>query len=89
ESKGCCELLEGLLETYKQNEQELQLQPRENIARAMARQAAVKGGQKLAADEMHALIDELFACATPSLAPDGKPVLINFPLDELDRRFKR
>jgi hypothetical protein len=38
---------------------------------------------------MRALVDELFACEMASHAPDGKPVFINFPIEELDRRFKR
>ncbi|HET6991953.1 MAG TPA: DNA mismatch repair protein MutL, partial [Bacteroidia bacterium] len=89
EEKGCVELLEGVLETYKQNEQELHLQPRENMARSMAKQAAVKPGRTLSVQEMRALADELFACEMPSHAPDGKPAFINFPIEELDKRFKR
>lgn len=89
EEKGCVELLEGVLETYKQNEQELHLQPRENMARSMAKQASIKMGRSLSLIEMRALADELFACTTPSYAPDGKPCFINFPIEELDKRFKR
>ncbi|MDQ3111338.1 MAG: DNA mismatch repair endonuclease MutL [Bacteroidota bacterium] len=89
EEKGCIELLEGVLETYKMNEQELHLAPKENMARSMAKQAAVKAGRSLSIIEMRALADELFACEMPSHAPDGKPAFINFPIDELDRRFKR
>lgn len=89
EEKGCIELLEGVLETYKMNEQELHLAPRENMARSMAKQAAIKAGRSLTIIEMRALADELFACEMPSHAPDGKPAFINFPIDELDRRFKR
>lgn len=89
EEKGCIELLEGVLETYKLNEQELHLAPRENMARSMAKQAGIKAGRSLSVIEMRALADELFACDMPSHAPDGKPAFINFPIDELDRRFKR
>ncbi|MCX6312235.1 MAG: DNA mismatch repair endonuclease MutL [Bacteroidetes bacterium] len=89
EESNCVELLDGVLETYKQNEQELHMQPRENIARSMAKQAAVKPGRSLSILEMHALADELFACESPSHAPDGKPAFINFPIEELDKRFKR
>jgi DNA mismatch repair protein MutL len=89
EEKGCVELLEGVLETYKMNEQELHLAPRENMARSMAKQAGIKAGRPMNILEMRALVDELFACEMPSHAPDGKPAFINFPIDELDRRFKR
>jgi DNA mismatch repair protein MutL len=89
EEKDCVELLEGVLETYKMNEQELHLAPRENMARSMAKQAGIKAGRSLSLEEMRALVDELFACEMASHAPDGKPVFINFPIEELDRRFKR
>ncbi len=89
EETGCAQLLEGMLELYKENQQELHLQPKENIARSLARQAAVKPGRSLTMQEMQALADELFACETPSHAPDGKPAFINFPIAELDKRFKR
>jgi DNA mismatch repair protein MutL len=89
EGRSSGELLEGMLETFKQNEQELHLQPRENLVRSMAKLAAVKPGQSLSETEMRALVDELFACEMPSHAPDGKPAFIKFPIDELDRRFKR
>lgn len=89
EGRSSGEMLEGILETYKQNEQELHLQPHENIIRSMAKLAAVKPGQHLSETEMRALVDELFACEMTSHSPDGKPVFINFPIEELDRRFKR
>ena len=89
EEKSCVTLVEGILESYKQNEQELHLQPQENIARSMAKQAAIKAGKSLTPNEMIALIDELFACTMPSHAPDGKPSFINFPIDELDKLFRR
>lgn len=89
EGRSGGEMLEGILETYKQNEQELHLQPHENIIRSMAKLAAVKPGQHLSETEMRALVDELFACEMTSHSPDGKPVFINFPIEELDRRFRR
>ncbi len=89
EEKNCVQLLEGVLETYKLNDQELHLLPQENIARALARQASVKAGRSLSVLEMQALADELFGCETPGYAPDGKPAFINFPIEELDKRFKR
>ena len=89
EANHCAQLLEGLLETYKQNEQELHLQPRDNMARSLAKQAAVKPGQSLTPQEMRALADELFACEMPTHAPDGKPAFIKFPIEELDKRFRR
>ncbi|GAB4138587.1 MAG: DNA mismatch repair endonuclease MutL [Bacteroidia bacterium] len=82
-------LLEGILQQYMENDQDLKSAPKENIARALARQASIKSGRKMETEEMRALIDELFGCEQPAYAPDGKPVFINFPIEELDKRFKR
>ncbi|MCW3102414.1 MAG: mismatch repair protein MutL [Bacteroidetes bacterium] len=82
-------LLEGLIENYKQNLQELRSDKRENLARSMAYNMAVKSGKELKAEEMGALIDELFACKMPYSTPGGKPTVTTFSLDDLDRRFKK
>lgn len=82
-------LLEEVLETFRENEQQLHLKPLENIARSLAKRAAIKPGKTMSVKEMQALTDELFGCEQPSFAPDGKPVFINFPIDEIDKRMKR
>jgi DNA mismatch repair protein MutL len=82
-------LLEGLLENYKQNQQELKLNKRENIVRSMARNMSVKAGKALTQEEMNNLIDELFACKMPYSTPGGKPTVATFSMEELDKRFRK
>lgn len=82
-------LLEGLIENYKQNLQELRSDKRENLARSMAYNMAVKSGKELKQEEMHTIIDELFACKMPYSTPSGKPTITTFSLDDLDKRFKK
>lgn len=82
-------LLEGLIENYKQNLQELKSNKRENLARSMARNMSIKSGKTLTQEEMNNLIDELFACKMPYSTPNGKPTITTFSIDELDRRFKK
>ncbi len=82
-------LLEGLIENYKQNQQELKLNKRENIARSMARNMSVKAGKALTQEEMNSLIDELFACKMPYSTPSGKPTITTISMEELDKRFKK
>jgi len=82
-------LLEGLLEEYKLNQQELKSSAGENLARSLARQAAIRPGKVLSDAEMHSLVDELFATSLPYSAPDGKPAVIVYGIDDLDKRFKR
>jgi DNA mismatch repair protein MutL len=38
---------------------------------------------------MQALLDDLFATASPSTCPHGRPVLFRLSLPEIERAFKR
>ena len=79
-------LIEALLEQYKSNVG-LKLDVNENIARSMAKSAAIKSGQGLSIEEMQALIDQLFACEIPFKSPSGRKCFISLELDGLSKRF--
>lgn len=79
-------LLEKVLAQYKDN-LELELGTQDNLARAMARSAAVRRGQSLSVPEMQDLADRLFACAVPFSSPSGRNCFITFELAELQKRF--
>jgi DNA mismatch repair protein MutL len=81
------DIIDSLLENYKNNLSVLKLDRREGLARSMAQQASVKAGQVLQAREMENLIDELFACEQPYVAPNGRLTFSTFDLNELDKRF--
>ena len=66
------QVLEGLIEQYKNNQAQLSLGKRDNIARAIAKRMSVRPAQKLTVLEMNSLIDRLFACENPTYAPDGR-----------------
>lgn len=83
------QLLEGLLETYKLNLIEIKIDKRDNIARSMARNAAVKSGKSLTQSEMQSLIDRLFACAMPYTSPSGKPIVTTMAVADIERLFKK
>ena len=83
------ELFEGLIEQFKINQSELSLPLRENLARALARRAGIKTGQKLEREEMQALIDNLFGCRTPNYTPDGKPTFFIFEMSKIESYFGR
>ncbi|MCK9996159.1 MAG: DNA mismatch repair protein MutL, partial [Candidatus Krumholzibacteria bacterium] len=51
--------------------------------------AAVRAGEPLTIPEMQNLVDQLFATDTPLSCPHGRPTLIQFTLDELEKRFGR
>lgn len=80
-------VLESLLEQYRQNVN-LQIGIKENLARSMARSAAIRRGTPMTVQEMQSLIDRLFACEMPWKSPSGRMSFLTFELDELTRRFE-
>ena len=50
---------------------------------------AVRAGEPLTVPEMQNLVDQLFATDTPLSCPHGRPTLIQFSLQELEKRFGR
>jgi DNA mismatch repair protein MutL len=83
------QMIEQLINNFKNNEQELNLDKRDNLAQAMARSMGIKTGQKLTNEEMANLVNELFACQMPYSSPQSKPTLTTFALTDLERRFKK
>jgi DNA mismatch repair protein MutL len=81
-------LFEGLIEQFKHNQSELSVSNRENLARSLAKRSAVKHGKKLELEEMHVMIDKLFACESPNYAPDGRVIYKVLTIDELANTFK-
>ena len=79
-------LLEKVLTQYKGN-LELQLGTRDNLARSMARNAALRRGQALSQQEMQDLVDRLFACSVPYNSPSGRKCFIQFDLEDLQKQF--
>jgi len=83
------EILEQLLEGFKNNQSGLKLDKRDSLARSLARNAATKAGVKMSLEEMNILIDQLFACQMPNVALNGKQVITTFTLNELLERFEK
>ncbi|MCK9451180.1 MAG: DNA mismatch repair endonuclease MutL [Bacteroidales bacterium] len=81
-------LIENILEHYKKNASDLQLEKKLNLARTISAHTATKHGQMLNETEMGALIDRLFACQVPEIAPDGRKIFATLPLHELQQLLK-
>jgi len=82
------EMLEILIETYKNTQAGPSSGAKEKVAVAMACASAIPYGKILINSEMEDLFDSLFACKAPNYSPNGKPVINIIPLEELDKRFK-
>ena len=83
------EILEQLIEGFKNNQAILKLDKRDSLARSLARNAATKAGTKMSLEEMNVLIDQLFACRMPNVALNGKQVITTFTIEELLERFEK
>ena len=83
------QLFEGLIDQFKHNQSELSLPLQENLARALAKRASVKAGQKLEREEMQELLTSLFSCKTPNYSPEGRPTFYIFELSKLETYFNR
>lgn len=88
DSSDPVEMLEILLEDYKNTESEPSAGAKEKIAAGMAAATAIQYGKPLSQGEMEDLFDTLFACQAPNYSPKGKPVISIFTLEEIDKKFK-
>ncbi|GHA75753.1 DNA mismatch repair endonuclease MutL [Pontibacter akesuensis] len=81
------ELLEELLEQYKNNLATLKLDKSENLARAMARRLSTRLQARMSDLEMNSLVDKLFACQVPNYTPGGQKTLVIMQLGQLHELF--
>jgi DNA mismatch repair protein MutL len=82
------EIIECLLEEYKNSPVNLQEKARETVAISLAQASAIPYGQTLKPNEVNELIDNLFACQTPNFSPKGKKVLAIMPIDDFEKILK-
>lgn len=83
------EMIISLLEDFKNNRPETNLGRNEQLAKSLAKSAAIKVGTTLTQEEMIELIDRLFACEFANTSIYGKPVILTFTIQELLNQFQR
>jgi DNA mismatch repair protein MutL len=82
------QILLDIIDYYKGNP-DREFDPLQKIAAAFSCKNAIKAGEQLSQAQMHAMVDQLFACESPYFCPHGRPVIITMDLEEFDRKFKR
>jgi len=82
-------IIEKLLEEYKNSPVDARVKVREKISISLAKASAIDYGTDLSQEQVDQLIDNLFACATPGLSPDGKKVLTIFPTADIEKSFNK
>jgi len=55
----------------------------------MACHGAIRANQALSAKEIASLLEQLDQCDNPYHCPHGRPTLVQWPLDALEKRFRR
>ncbi len=65
------------------------LQPAEEVLITASCKMAVKAGDPLSFDEMNALVADLLKSENPYTCPHGRPIIIELPNGDLDRKFGR
>ena len=82
------EIIESLLEEFKNSPVNLQEKARETVAISLAQASSIQYGQALKPTEISELIDNLFACKTPNFSPKGKKILSIMPLEDFEKLLK-
>ena len=84
DAAGCdaVALLEHILDNYKINRTDLQLDRKLNLAKTMAAQLSIKAQTKLSEVEMQNIVDQLFACNVAEIAPNGKKIYVILNMED-------
>jgi DNA mismatch repair protein MutL len=82
-------ILEDILEQYKSEQDTVEDERRDHLARTMAQKSAVRRGQPLSEAERRSLLRDLFACEMPYADPTGTPTTAKWSLEEIAKRFDR
>ncbi|MDR2937711.1 MAG: DNA mismatch repair endonuclease MutL [Prevotellaceae bacterium] len=80
-------LVEELVALLKADEKSLRENHRHVLAASMAASMSIGAGKVLNEEEMQSLVNNLLACASPDICPNGRPTMNIIATDELDKRF--
>lgn len=81
-------LIRNIIDTAMEKGSGIEDEINNRLALALARNASIVPGQVLNNDEMEALVDSLFACATPNYTPDGKVIITILEQENIERLFR-
>jgi DNA mismatch repair protein MutL len=81
--------LVDILELLRQGDDLLAAQTEERVIAAVCKRAAIKAGQILSKEEMQQLVRQLEQSASPRTCPHGRPTVLHFSVEQLEREFGR
>ncbi len=81
--------LVDILEFLRQGDDPLAAQAEERLVAAVCKRAAIKAGQTLTNEEMQHLVRQLEQCESPRTCPHGRPTVLHFSVEQLEKEFGR
>jgi DNA mismatch repair protein MutL len=78
-----------ILELLRQGDDPLAAKVEERLIAAVCKRSAIKAGQSLSDEEMHQLVRQLEQCESPRTCPHGRPTVLHFSVDQLEKEFGR
>jgi DNA mismatch repair protein MutL len=78
-----------ILELLRQGDDPLASKAEERLIAAVCKRSAIKAGQSLSEEEMHQLIRGLEQCESPRTCPHGRPTVLHFSVEQLEKEFGR
>jgi DNA mismatch repair protein MutL len=81
--------LVDILEMVRQDQDILSSQAEERLIAVVCKRAAIKAGQILSHEEMQQLIRRLEQCESPRTCPHGRPTVLHFSVEQLEKEFGR
>ena len=81
--------LVDILELLRQGDDPLAAQAEERLIAAVCKRAAIKAGQTLTGEEMQQLVRQLEKCESPRTCPHGRPTVLHFSVEQLEKEFGR
>ncbi|MFM7194375.1 MAG: DNA mismatch repair endonuclease MutL [Bacteroidota bacterium] len=81
------EIIDGLLEQFRMQQDRLDTGIADRLAGALARRAAIRRGQRLDREQLESLVRGLFSSPEPSLTPDGQPTFFIFEASRMEGFF--
>jgi len=81
--------LVDILELLRQGDDPLAAQAEERLIAAVCKRAAIKAGQTLTTEEMQQLVRKLEQCESPRTCPHGRPTVLHFSVEQLEKEFGR
>ena len=82
------QLFMDIVENLKEGGRLMEEDLHHRMALTLAQNAAISVGQVMSQQEMESMVDTLFQQESPNYTPDGKPIVVIYPHENLEKLFR-